>query len=123
VPRNDEQLGVQTELDLQTEAAASTLPVTARELHQLRFDRRVLERMRKKCLEMEAKIDEREARVIARIEAGAEVEGDAQVVTRQRTTVSWFSVCRREMGDEFIQAERQTWPVTTSKALKLGGPL
>jgi hypothetical protein len=94
--------------------------VTARELHHLRFDRLVLERLKKKCAEVEAKLDDREATLIARIEAGAEVEGEAAVVIRQRTSVSWFTVCRRELGEDFMENERHAWPATVTKVLKLG---
>jgi transposase len=79
----------------------------------------VLERLRTKVAELEARLRESEADIIVRIEAGATVDGDVRVLTRRRQSVAWFTVCRRELGEGFVEAERSAWPVSFTKELQI----
>ena len=95
------------------------MPVTAIELRWVKSTRKALERLRAKADELQARLRAREADIVGRIEAGAAVDGKARVVARRRQSISWFTVCRRELGHEFVEAERFAWPAAMYKELLL----
>jgi hypothetical protein len=62
-------------------------------------------------------LQEREQKVIARMEAGAQIDGEAVVLTRRRQSISWLTVVAREMGQGMVEHTKNTWPVEFWKDL------
>jgi hypothetical protein len=91
-----------------------------------RFELEAIKRMRQELETERAAVDalarelrQREEDVIARIEAGVPVDGQAVVMTRRRQNISWLTVVRRELGDEAVIRAKDAWPVAFYKALQI----
>ena len=75
--------------------------------------------MKDEYKEVVEELRQREEDVIARIEAGAFVMGEAWVVTRRRQNISWLTVCKRELGERGVLDARDKWPTTFYKELRV----
>ena len=93
--------------------------VTADELADLRRGRRRVELLRDELAGFERVQEAREAEVIARIENGADVDGEAKIVFRRRQNISWLTIVTRELGREAVVRTKDEWPVTFYKELRL----
>jgi 3-phenylpropionate/cinnamic acid dioxygenase small subunit len=91
-----------------------------------RFELQAIKRMREELEEQRAEVAalardlrDREEEVIARIEAGVPVDGQAVVMTRRRQNISWLTVLRRELGDEAVVQAKNEWPVVFYRQLQI----
>ena len=94
--------------------------VTAWELDLIKLDRELLESTRAFAKELAAELADHEQDVIARIEEGAVVDGDAQVITKRRQNVSWLTAFKERLGTEGVKEVKNDWPITFAKALQIG---
>jgi hypothetical protein len=95
------------------------LPVTALELAAIKRARAELADRRAELGALTVNLRAREQAVIARIEAGARVEGAAVVLTRRRQSVSWLTVVARELGEGAVERIKNAWPLAFWKELQL----
>lgn len=93
--------------------------VTAIELAGLRRDRQRLAELRAELQSLGLDVAEREASVIRRIDAGAQVDGAATVVQRRRQSISWLTVVARELGTGAVERVKNAWPTSFWKELQL----
>lgn len=93
--------------------------VSAVELAAIKRDREKLAKMRAEWEEAADELHDREENVITRIEAGARVDGAAEVVTRRKQNISWLTIVKRELGEKVVLKIKDRWPVTFYKVLQL----
>jgi competence CoiA-like predicted nuclease len=103
-------------LKLKTEG---TDVVSRLELEAIKRKRKQLEAQRAEVEELTRELRDREQDVIARIEAGVPVDGQAVVITRRRQNISWLSVVKRELGAEAVIRTKNAWPVAFYKDLQI----
>ncbi|MBI4509500.1 MAG: hypothetical protein HY698_07670 [Deltaproteobacteria bacterium] len=95
-------------------------PVNRFELAAIKRDRAKLVSLK---AEVEALVDSlrrREEDVIARIDAGCPVDGDARVLVRRRQNISWLTIVKQELGEEAVVRAKDEWPVSFYKELQVG---
>jgi hypothetical protein len=92
-----------------------------------RFELEEIKRLRAELEAERAEVDrraralrEREESVIARVEAGVPVDGQATVLVRRRQNISWLTVVKRELGADAVVQVKNAWPVAFYKDLQLG---
>ncbi len=93
--------------------------VSRLELEAIKRKRKQLEAQRAEVEELARELRDREQEVIARIDAGVPVDGQAVVITRRRQSISWLTVVRRELGDEAVVRAKNSWPIAFSKELQI----
>ena len=96
------------------------IDVQACELKVLKVDRTLLEEARGFVRDLAEQVARYEQDIIARIDAGAEVDGVATVITRRRQNISWLTAFKDHLGAEAVVDVKDAWPVTFYKALQLG---
>jgi hypothetical protein len=95
--------------------------VTGDELEWVKYMRQDLEEQRAEADALAKRLHEREQALIARIEAGAHVEGgNATVVERRRQNISWLTIVKRKLGVDAIIEAKNEWPVAFYKELQIG---
>jgi hypothetical protein len=93
--------------------------VNALELAAIKRDRERVATVRAELGAMAIDLHNRERDVIRRIEAGAEVDGSAIVITRRRQSISWLTVVAEELGAETVERIKNVWPMTMWKELQI----
>jgi hypothetical protein len=93
--------------------------VSQLELQAIKRKRRELEEKRCEVDAIARDLRDREQNVIARIEAGVPVDGEAVVVTRRRQNISWLTIVRQEMGADAVVRAKNEWPVSFYKDLQI----
>ena len=89
------------------------------ELEAIKRKRKQLEAQRADIEELTRELRDREQDVIARIEAGVPVDGQAVVITRRRQNISWLTAFKRALGSEAVIDVKNAWPVVFRKELQL----
>ena len=93
--------------------------VSQLELEAIKRKRKQLEEQRAEVEALARELHDREQGVIARIEAGVPVDGQAVVMTRRRQSISWLTVLKRELGPEAVIRAKDSWPVRFYKDLQI----
>jgi hypothetical protein len=109
----------QTEIEITAIPDEAPMPVTAIELAAIRRDRERVDGLRAELGALSLGLHQREQDVIARIEAGAAVDGAAVVLHRRRQSISWLTVVAKELGHETVERIKNAWPIAFWKELQL----